>query len=78
MSVICTQIVSRVPDVHVAPSARAQTPHTHRYGHFIIMEDESGVNTGELGYRCHCSFSRLRFQTWMPKFDGASRRIQRP
>lgn len=75
MSVICTHIVS-VSRMFV--SRRRLKPLTHRDCNFIIVEDESGVNTGQLGHRCHCSFSRLLFQTWMPKFDGASRRIQRP
>lgn len=40
------------------------------------MEDQSGVNTGELGHRGHFRWCISRLSRWMPKNGGASRRIR--
>lgn len=48
---------------------------TYGDGNFIVVEDQSGVNAGELGYGGHFRCWILSSLRWMPKFDGASRRI---
>lgn len=62
--------------INTWPELTRKRRDTHGDSDFIVVEDQSGVNTGEFGYGSHRRCWILQFWRWMPKFNSASRRIE--